>query len=308
VVCSVADFACVHAGADGAVLAGAAAGSGGDPPTLRGPPQPRAEAWRSGRVESVRSRYRQTSVGAMLASACREVMQVDVAAINGGSIKGNRVYESGKISYLELQQELPFPTKMIATVMPGSVLQDAVSHSRRGLPTDERRGYLQLDGGVSIDESPASDHTITHIGGVPFDPSREYSVTMPRNLFKGIFDIRPLVEFARERPEALGDDDSFIPAFNLVITHQAKRIWRNLGAFEAIDLNGDGILQRDEIEIALRNWLGGAEPSKIMVDNVINAIDSDSDGTLSREEYEQRLAAPLRVRGRPAGGRGEGAR
>ena len=156
---------------------------------------------------------------------------VDVAVVNGGSIKGNRVYESGQISFLELQKELPFPLKMIAVEMPGHVLQAAVRHSRAGPADLERRGFLQvplspaaepcstflsserlsspllcsshvvspllhsrlcppwqLDSGVQVDE--ADDHAIKAVGGVPFEPSALYEVAVPRNLFKGIFDVR----------------------------------------------------------------------------------------------------------------------
>ena len=80
------------------------------------------------------TRIRQTTAGALLGSACRESLQVDVAMINGGSIKGNRDYPSGQMSYLDLQVELPFPTKMVAVRMPGHVLQAALEYSRRGAP------------------------------------------------------------------------------------------------------------------------------------------------------------------------------
>ena len=210
----------------------------------------------------------------------------------GSSAKGARHYPHGELSYLDLQKELPFPTKMIVLPLPGAVLQAAIAHSRGGEASLEKRGYLQVDGGVVIDEAcPGS--TILAVAGEPFDPQRSYLVGLPRNLLKGIFHIQPLVEFAEAHPEAIGDDDAFVPAFNLVIQRQAQRIWARLGSFEALDANGDGELSREEIALGLEAKLGVA-PSAVLVDNVIRAIDANSDGKVSRTEYEQRQAAPLK--------------
>ena len=41
---------------------------------------------------------------------------------------------------------------MISVALPGHVLQAALRASRAGLPTAERRSYLQLDDGVEVDE------------------------------------------------------------------------------------------------------------------------------------------------------------
>jgi len=89
--------------------------------------------------------------------------------------------------------------------------------------------------------------------------------------------------------EELPDEDNFLPALNVVVMHQAKRMWRRLGSFEALDLDGetaasqrarsvssvsphvgpstgDGEISEGEIRIALRQALG-AEPSPFLVSN-----------------------------------------
>ena len=81
-------------------------------------------------LSSVGTRLRQTTVGALLCSAIRDVLEADVALINGGSIKGGKEYPGGGISYLDLKRELPFPTKLVVVGLPGRVLQAAVRESR----------------------------------------------------------------------------------------------------------------------------------------------------------------------------------
>uniref|UniRef100_A0A7S4BPL4 EF-hand domain-containing protein n=2 Tax=Chrysotila carterae TaxID=13221 RepID=A0A7S4BPL4_CHRCT len=235
-------------------------------------------------------RHKQTSMGALLTSTIRDCLQADVAMINGGTIKGNRDYNDGELNYLELQQELPFPTKMVVVRMPGNVLQDAISASRAGKPEEEKRGFLQTDDGVAIDEAQA--HTVLSVGGRQFNKDAVYNVALPRNLLKGIFDIRPLVDFANAHPEAMANEDAYVPAVNLILMHQAKQIWRRLGDFDEIDLDGNQQLDRDEIATALEKRLG-TKPSQILLDNVIRAIDTDHSGTIDRDEYEKREKAPL---------------
>lgn len=123
--------------------------------------------------------------------------------INGGTIKGNVEYPDGKISYLQLKQELPFPTKMVVVQMPGATLRDAVLASRlptEEAPSEENRAFLQLDDSVEvrIGEGGVMAGEI-RIGGKPLEPSASYSVALPRNLMKGAFKILPLVEFGKAR-------------------------------------------------------------------------------------------------------------
>eukprot|EP00962_Isochrysis_galbana_P000242 scaffold72_cov92-Isochrysis_galbana.AAC.2 len=66
---------------------------------------------------------------------------------------------------------------------------------------------------------------------------------------------------------------------------QAKRMWRRLGSFEALDLDGDGEISEHEIRVGLRAALG-IEPSPFLVQNVLRALDKDNSGRISREEFK----------------------
>ena len=252
-------------------------------------------------LSSKRARFQQTSVGMLLTTTIRKCLQADAAMINGGSIKGNHEYGCGEVSYLRLKQELPFPTKMILLPMPGDVLQAAVAASRAGPQDVARRGFLQLDDLVTVDEplgaasTEPSQHRLVEVGGRPFDPAASYTVAVPRNLLKGAFDIAPLKAFAEAHPELVPAEDNYLEANVLVVMEGGRRMWRGLGNFDDMDLDGDGELDREEIIEALRKKLS-TEPSTIMVDNVIASIDTDGSGTISRDEFEAQNDAPLRSR------------
>ena len=113
----------------------------------------------SSSLSSRNMRREQTSIGSVITSACKDELGVELVMINGGPIKGNRDYENGRVSYLELKEELPFPTKLVTVDIPGSVIEKAVayviqdSHLTHSVlihliqPTDTR-GVMQCETGT----------------------------------------------------------------------------------------------------------------------------------------------------------------
>ena len=60
-------------------------------------------------------------------------------------------------------------------------------------------------------------------------------MALPRNLLSGFCSIEPLVQWARDNPAALPDDDSWNGAFNLVVAHHSKLLFADLGlAFDEL--------------------------------------------------------------------------
>ena len=233
-------------------------------------------------LSSERTRFQQTTVGRLLCSAVRDWFACDAAMINGGTIKGGTTYATPALSLLDLRRELPFPTKMIVCDMPGSVLRDAVAHSRKGEPDDERRAFLQVCDAVDVDDR---DRVIS-VRGEPLDPEKLYHVALPRNLCKGLFNIKPLVTWAEATD--LPAEDDFVPAMNCVLLRHSYALWRRLGEIDEIDTNHDGVITRDEVAEALQRRRGVAPP-KILLDNVMEALDADHSGTINRDEFAHRV-------------------
>jgi hypothetical protein len=125
------------------------------------------------------------------------------------------------LSYKQLKEALPFPTKIVTVPIPGAVLQAALRHSRQvGGWEEEKRAFLQVDAGVQVQNESITGRfgahpahlidgaggsvgtidedmdTIVAIGGTPFMADRIYTVALPRNLLNGFTQITPLMEYA----------------------------------------------------------------------------------------------------------------
>ena len=94
-----------------------------------------------------------------------------------------------------------------------------------------------------------------------------YHVALPRNLCKGLFNIKPLVTWAEATD--LPAEDDFVPAMNCVLLRHSYALWRRLGEFDDIDTNHDGVITVDEVRDARATARRRAP--KILLDNVMEA-------------------------------------
>jgi 2',3'-cyclic-nucleotide 2'-phosphodiesterase (5'-nucleotidase family) len=247
-------------------------------------------------LSSERTRYQPTTVGGTFGKLLKEELEVDAAMINGASIKGGRTYSSGKMSYADLKKELPFPTKIVIVPMERFELQNAIDFSRThieagtdvaNVPKDQipRRGYLQVD-------SDFEEH-----GSQSGSPSDVLQVALPRNLLAGFCDIHPLMEIGKrlKRQGLFPGPDDYLPAIDLIVRHSCKNRWFQIfqdhkWSFEELDLNHDGILDRQEVKQMMKQLLGH-EPADFVVDDMIASIDSDENGAIDMGEFSHLLAS-----------------
>jgi hypothetical protein len=262
----------------------------------------------------VATRWKQTTVGGVFCQAIKEALEVDVAIINGATIKGGTEYKGTSITYAQMKKELPFPTKIVVIPMKRWELQEAIHYSRTQPPepppesepeeeTDtsstststtitnnfERRGFLQVD--VEFDRIGM------HTGG----QDDNLMVALPRNLLKGFCEIEPLMAIGAKLQlmDLIPSDDDFIPGIDLIVRHFCQQRWFDLvhdGNFDDFDRNSKGVLDRSDVKRLLRKAIGH-EPADFVVDDMIAAIDTDENGVIDPGEFSHLLAVMEREHG-----------
>lgn len=246
-------------------------------------------------VSSQRSRFQQTTIGSIFCQMIKEELEdCNVAMINGAVLKGDRIYQTAKLSYAELKNELPFPTKIVVVEMTRTEVREAIFYSRTAPETGTdpldgevpRRGYLQVD--YDFDREMTDD-------GKNEAGDEILTVALPRNLLNGFCKIKPLMEVGerlKEQERFPGEDD-FVPAIDLIVRYASKNRWQHLikdeQDFSRFDLNNDGVLDKQEIKIMMKEILG-YEPADFVVDDMVGAIDTDENGVIDHDEFRRLLA------------------
>ena len=231
-------------------------------------------------LSSVGSRAHQTSIGTLVCTNVRTAMGADACVFNGGGIRAGREYTS-HFTYGDVRNELPFDNEVVVARMPGRVLREAVAASRAHAPA-EWGGYLQVDDRMAVDEP---SHVVTAVDGAPLDDSREYRVALVRDLMLGMDHIEPLVRFAHEHPERLPPVGSGREIKLVLIEAFAKALWSQLGGFDAVDADHDGVVTTSEVQAAVARATGEA-PSIVTASLIVHALDHDHDQVISRTEAE----------------------
>jgi 2',3'-cyclic-nucleotide 2'-phosphodiesterase (5'-nucleotidase family) len=282
-------------------------------------------------LSSEGTRIQQTSLGGILCTCIREEVEADVAILNGAVIKGNATYPRAAVTYAQIRQELPFPTKIVVVPMKRWELQTAVEYSRNhpiegAAPEEEdsgkrleRRGYLQVD--LHFDQ----------IGFHTGDQEEELQVALPRNLLNGFCKIQPLMDVGERLKEQniFPAPDDFVPALDLVIRHSSKgklssqppllaapapmiltqllptltryaERWYELiddnFSFADLDPDAKGYLNREDVARILRGAIEH-EPPEFLIDDMMSAIDFDDNGVIDPGELSHLLAEMEREHG-----------
>ena len=137
--------------------------------TLAAPLDSRTEAVRTG----------ECAIGDLVADALRKAGTADIAIVNGGGIRGNRIYPAGtRLTKRDISSELPFGNKTMVTNVSGKAILDALEN---GLSQIERQSgrFPQFPGFPSLPirrRHPGARVKTVTIKGEALDPNREYKV------------------------------------------------------------------------------------------------------------------------------------
>jgi 2',3'-cyclic-nucleotide 2'-phosphodiesterase (5'-nucleotidase family) len=117
----------------------------------------------------------------------RRRVEADVALLNSGGIRGNRVVQAGTLTRRHMREILPFSNVIVLLEVDGSVIARALERSVDVLPRPSGH-YLQTAGlayQVDLDQPAGRRVRDVVVGDAPLDPRRRYRVATLEYLAEG---------------------------------------------------------------------------------------------------------------------------
>jgi 2',3'-cyclic-nucleotide 2'-phosphodiesterase (5'-nucleotidase family) len=241
---------------------------------------------------------------AMNVSRRHKSQQIDAVLLMGGNIRGNREYPLGSFFSLEaLEAEVKGDEVIGVVPMPGWLLAEGIAATHAGEPIP---GWMQYDQGIREDMSQ-SPPVITHVAGEPIDPERIYRVaTKVSDLTNG--QSLPWTDYYGAYPEVLPPKGAYINVQSELMSYFARNLWRKIwealskelgdtcgiddcGSEERLkklDSTGDGTVTVEEIQAALRDYLGLSVDDRelTLAEFVHSFADTNGDGTVTKRDMD----------------------
>lgn len=123
-------------------------------------------------------RTQETGIGDFIADVMRDALAADVAVVNGGGIRGDKITPPGPILRRDIATMLPFNNTVLKLELTGAALRQLLEH---GLAQGDNGGggFLQVSG-VRLTYAPgrpAGERIVSlDVGGRPVDPAARYTV------------------------------------------------------------------------------------------------------------------------------------
>jgi len=140
-------------------------------------------------LDGVTSRLRtaETNLGNVVADAIRAEAGAELAIVNSGSIRGNRVFPVGPLTRRTLIEIQPFDNVVVKLSMPGRVVLQALDSGVSRLPAAAGM-FPQVSGlrFVADAKAPAGSRVReVQVNGEPLQPERNYTVAIPDFILRG---------------------------------------------------------------------------------------------------------------------------
>lgn len=126
-------------------------------------------------------------IGNLIADAQREFVDADVALMNGGSIRGDRIFEAGDVTGLDVFTILPFNNVIVKVELTGEQLLGALENSVSQAEFNAGR-FAQVSGmsfTVDLQQEPGSRVSDVMVGGAPLDLARTYTASVNDYIVEG---------------------------------------------------------------------------------------------------------------------------
>ena len=149
----------------------------------------------------------EAAIGNLFADALRAATQADVAILNGGGLRGGKVYPAGgAITRRDVLAELPFGNRIAILAASGKDLRAAIENGLSAMPQANGR-FPQISGmSVQADMSrpPRRRVAAIRIGAAPLDEKKIYRLATNDFLARGGDDYIMLRDCRRLMPDSDG--------------------------------------------------------------------------------------------------------
>lgn len=140
-------------------------------------------------ARDVAQRISETPLGDLIADSVRRKANTDVALINSGGIRGNRIYPAGPMTQRTLLEIHPFSNVVCTIEVTGRVLLQALNNGSTLLPDTANAGRFPQVSGLTMRvrlADPAFNrvHDV-RVNGVPLDLDRIYTLALPDFMLEG---------------------------------------------------------------------------------------------------------------------------
>jgi 5'-nucleotidase len=132
-------------------------------------------------------RASETNLSDLFADAMRASANTDVALLNAGSIRGNRLYPAGPLTRRTILTMYPFESTICKIAVPGRVILQALNNGVAKLPATSG-GFPAVSGlTMTVDRSARAGNRVrdVRVGGQPLDPDRTYTLALPDFVLNG---------------------------------------------------------------------------------------------------------------------------
>ena len=134
-----------------------------------------------------RIRGGETNISNLVADAVRAEAKTDVALVNSGGIRGNRVYPAGVLRRRDVVAMHPFGNVICTVEMTGAKLVETLNIGVDRLPAADG-GFPAVSGvtfRVKVSLPPGQRVSDVRVNGRPLDPAKSYTVAMPNYVLEG---------------------------------------------------------------------------------------------------------------------------
>lgn len=133
-------------------------------------------------------RTEEAAIGNLIADAIRAATEADVAMVNSGSIRGNKVYPAGHaFTYRDILSELPFGNTTVMIEVSGAALLSALENAVSDL--ENKAGRFMQVSGLAFRYDPTAQPGVrvreTNVGGKSLDLRATYKLAVNNYVLGG---------------------------------------------------------------------------------------------------------------------------